>query len=68
MKSDRIPIESVRGVDTVTVWMWPDSPDPVQFDLSLRQWAKVERRAENVADGDIGRVFGAMIESELQDV
>ena len=67
MVSDRIPVEYVRGVDTVTVWMWPDSPDPVQVEFGLRTWARVERRAAEDADGDVGLVLGSVVDAGIGD-
>lgn len=56
-----MPIEVVRGVDEVTAWLWPNKPDPVTVRFPVRQWAKVERKAEQVAGGDVGRVLGEII-------
>jgi len=63
----RVPIETVIGVDEVTVWMWPNSPDPVTVRFTLHEWAKIERQAERVADGDVEAVVGHLIENDLEN-
>lgn len=62
----RVPIEVVHGVDEVTVWMWPNSPDPVTVRFSHHEWAKIERKAEQVADGDIEAVVGHLLNEDLE--
>lgn len=64
--SSKVPIDVVRGVDEVTVWMWTNSPDPVTVRFSFHEWAKIERKAEQVADGDIEAVVGKLLEQDLE--
>jgi hypothetical protein len=63
-----IPLKIVRGYDEVTVWMWPGSPDPVTVRFSLHEWAKIEWKAERVADGDVEKEFGTLVEKDLESV
>lgn len=65
--SEGVPIEFVRGIDSVTVWMWPNTPDPVQLEFDLRKWARIERQAEREMDGDLERYFGSVVDSRLAD-
>ena len=65
MNTSKVPVEYVRGVDEVTLWMWPNSADTVTVRLPLREWAKVERKAERVAGGDVGAVVGTLLENDL---
>ncbi|RLM32557.1 hypothetical protein DVK01_20950 [Haloarcula sp. Atlit-120R] len=58
-------MEFVRGVDEVTVWMWPNSADSVTVRLPLRQWAKLERTAEKTVNGDVERVVGKLLQQDM---
>jgi hypothetical protein len=60
-----LPVEVARGPDEVTLWLWPNKPDPLTVRLSVHEWAKVERKAERVADGDLGRVIGQLLDDDL---
>jgi hypothetical protein len=60
-----VPVKVVRGVDEVTLWMWPDKPDPTTVRFTVHEWAVIERKAERVADGDIGRVIGELLDDDL---
>jgi hypothetical protein len=60
-----VPIEVVHGADEVTVWMWSDSPDSVTVRFSYHEWARVGRKAERVADGDVGKVLGTLLADDL---
>lgn len=44
--TEQIPIETVKGVEEVTAWLWPNGPDPVTVRFSYREWARIERHAE----------------------
>lgn len=59
-----IPIEYVRGTDEVTLWLWPNEPDTVTVRLEKRAWAKLERKAEKVADGDMSKLIGAVLSED----
>jgi hypothetical protein len=61
-----VPIEVVHGADEVTVWMWSNSPDPVTVRFSYHEWAKIERKAEQVAGGDVEAVIGHLLENDLE--
>lgn len=65
MTGPRVPIEFVRGVEEVTLWMWPNTPDPVTIRFTIHEWAKIERKAEEVADGDLGLAIGTLLEEDL---
>ena len=65
MNSPKVPIEYVRGVDEVTLWMWPNSADSVTVRLPLRQWAKLERTAKKTANGDVERVVGKLLQQDM---
>jgi len=60
-------MEVVRGYDEVTVWMWPDSPDPVTVRFTVRKWARIERKAQREAGGDVEKVVGTLLEKDLED-
>jgi hypothetical protein len=62
-----VPVKVVRGVDEVTLWMWPDRPDPTTVRFDVQEWAVIERKAERVADGDVGRVIGQLLDEDLGD-
>jgi len=63
--STKVPIEVVRGVEEVTVWMWPAEPDPLTVRFTHHEWAQIERKAEQVAGGDIELVIGQLLENDL---
>lgn len=46
MEQGGIPMEWVIGAEETTLWLWPDSPDPVTVRFPIRQWAKMEKAAE----------------------
>jgi len=65
MTETTVPIDFVRGTEEVTAWLWPNTPDPVTVRLPLRQWAKLERTAEKIAEGDMERVVGELLQEEV---
>lgn len=65
--TERIPIECVRGVEEVTVWLWPNTSDPVTVRFTPHEWAKIERKAERVADGDVEKAIGELLQDDLSD-
>ena len=60
--SPRIPLEWVEGPDEVTVWMWPDDPDPVTVRFGLEEWARLQTAAGNE---DLEEYVGRKIASDL---
>lgn len=65
MNGPRVPVELVRGTDEVTVWLWANSADPVTVRFTYHEWAKIEKEAEKVANGDVGLVVGTLLENDL---
>jgi hypothetical protein len=62
----RVPIDAVRGEDEVTVWMWPNDPDPVTIRFTVRKWARIEQKAEREAGGDVERVIGEVLAEDIE--
>jgi hypothetical protein len=65
MEHDTIPMEFVVGTEETTVWLWPDTPDPVTVRFSLRKWAKIERKAEREWNGDIQALISEVVAQDL---
>lgn len=65
MTGPRVPTEVVRGVDEVTLWLWPNKPDSLTVRFPVHEWALIELKAERVADGDVGRVIGQLLDDDL---
>lgn len=65
--SEGIPVESIQGLGSVTVYLWPNSPDPVVLQLSNRRWARLQRKAERASDGDVGSVIWSLVEADISD-
>jgi hypothetical protein len=65
--SHRIPLEYVEGAEEVTVWMWPNSPDPLTVRFDLEEWAEIEAKAEEVADGDLEKAIGTALLKDLEE-
>jgi hypothetical protein len=63
--TDRIPLEYVEGVEEVTLWMWPNSPDPLTVTFDLEEWEEIEAKAEEVADGDLEAALGQALSNDL---
>lgn len=64
-EDQRVSVEVVRGPDEVTLWLWPGEPETMTIRFSVHEWAVIERKAEKVADGDVGLVIGQLIEADL---
>jgi hypothetical protein len=62
--STRIPIEYVIGADEVTLWVWANSPDPVTVRFTHREWARIERKAEEIGR-DIEEVVARLLEKDI---
>jgi hypothetical protein len=65
MTETTIPIDFVRGTEEVTAWLWPNRSDSVTVRLPLRQWAELERTAEEIADGDVERVVAKLLKQDM---
>lgn len=70
MADGTVPMEWVIGADETTLWVWPQSPDPVTVRFPLRKWAKIERAAEVEHGGDVrayvSRVLTASVEEHKE--
>lgn len=64
--TERVPIDYVEGVEDVTVWLWPDDPDPVTVCLPHDDWNRLQRKADEIGDGDVGRVVRVLLEQQLE--
>ena len=62
-----VSMEWVTGVDEVTVWLWPETPDPVTVRFSLREWAKIERKARDEYAGDVEAFVTRVVTADLED-
>jgi hypothetical protein len=63
--TERVPIDYVEGVEEVTVWMWPNTPDPLTVRFDLEEWEAIEAKAEEVADGDVEVAIGRALASDI---
>jgi len=63
--TDKLSIDYVRGIDDVTVWLWPNDPDPVTLQLAYREWAHLERRARELEGGDLEALLGKLLSEEV---
>jgi len=61
----KIPIDYVRGIEDVTVWLWPNDPDPVTVRLGYRQFAHLERRARELEGGGLEALLGKLLSEEV---
>ena len=48
------------------MWMWPDDPDPVTVRLPTREWALLERKAEEIGR-DLEVVIGTAVAEDVRD-
>ncbi|PHQ46280.1 hypothetical protein DJ68_08215 [Halorubrum sp. C3] len=67
MTGNTIPVDWVRGLDEVTVWFWPDSPDPVTMRFPLRKWARIERKARDEHGGDVDVLLTEVLTADLEE-
>jgi hypothetical protein len=61
--SQRIPLEYVEGVDETTIWLWPDSPDPVTVRVESELWERMQRAA---GDDDLEEYVGQLVADDLE--
>jgi hypothetical protein len=64
--SDKIPIERVEGHNEVTVWLWPNSPEPVTVRFDKSEWREIEKNARKRADGDVERFLTDVILDDFE--
>lgn len=67
MSDSRIPMEWVIGVEETTLWVWPESPEPVTVRFPLRKWAKIERAAEEEYGGDVRAFVTRVLTADLEE-
>jgi len=67
MSDDKIPLDWVRGPEEVTVWLWTNTANPYTVRFPLRNWAKIERTAEQHFGGDIQAYVTQVIGAELSE-
>lgn len=68
MSDKTISVEWVIGVDEVTAWFWPESPDPVTVRFSVHEWAKLERKAEAAYNGDIEECVTVALRRDVEAI
>ena len=62
-----IPLEYVEGVEEVTVWLWPDSVDPVTIRFGQDEWDEIVAKAEKGEYEDLEEMFGTVLLDELEE-
>lgn len=60
-------MEWVIGADEVTVWLWPETPEPVTVRFSLHEWANIEKAARDEYDGDTEAFVTRVLTADLEE-
>lgn len=62
--TDRIPLEYVEGAEEVTVWLWPQDPQPVTMQVSFEKW---DALLEKAGDEDLEEFIGRIVAQDLPE-
>jgi len=65
--TDTIPMDWVEGPDETTVWLWPNTADPVTIMLDRAEWDELKARQERSEYQSMDRLIGEAVADDLSD-
>lgn len=63
--SQPIPVEYVEGPEEVTVWLWPNSPDPLTVPVGREEWDDWKARLEESEHDSMEELVGDAVANDV---
>ena len=63
--SARIPVDYVEGPTGATVWLWPNSPDPITVEFDGDEWSEILERVEASEYDDVETAISVVLAKDL---
>jgi len=61
--TESVPLDYVVGHQETTVWLWPDTPDPVTVRFDRDEWERIQEAA---GDESLGQYIGRVVSADLE--
>ena len=65
--NEQIPVEYVEGPDETTLWLWPNTADPVTIRVDRAEWDEWKARQERSEFESMEKLIGEAAADDLAD-